>query len=129
MRWQADTGEPTAMIGGYFIGPGQGGQAYINGAGVKPTAWYLDQLWAAGLQPASPFASAAGLADLPTATAAGPAPVPAGPGPAQVAADLGSWQPSAVVADAALGSPLGRYLIHLLGRPTVQSGSVLGWRL
>ena len=129
MRWQADTGQPAAMIGGYFIGPGQGGQAYINGAGVKPTAWYLDQLWAAGLQPASPFVNAARLADLPTATAAGPAPVPAGPGPAQVAADLGSWQPNAVVADAAPGSPLGRYLTHLLGRPTVQSGSVLGWRL
>ncbi|HTP16823.1 MAG TPA: hypothetical protein VMK13_13425, partial [Streptosporangiaceae bacterium] len=108
MRWQADTGEPTAMIGGYFIGPGQGGQAYLDGAGVKPAAWYLDQLWAAGLPPESPFASAARLADLPTATAAGPAPEPAGPGPAQLAADLRSWQPSAVVADAALGSPLGR---------------------
>ncbi|MGO9078685.1 MAG: hypothetical protein ACLQDY_06535, partial [Streptosporangiaceae bacterium] len=129
MRWQADTGEPTAMIGGYFIGPGQGGQAYINGAGVRPAAWYLDQLWAAGLQPASPFVSAARLAGLPTATAAGPAPVPAPPGPAQVAADLGNWQPNAVVANAAPGSPLGRYLTHLLGRPAVQAGSILGWRL
>jgi len=129
MRWQADTGEPAAMIGGYFIGPGQGRQAYINGAGVKPTAWYLDQLWAAGLPPASPFVTAARLADLPTATAAGPAPLPAGPGPAQLAADLGSWQPNAVVADAAPRSPLGLYLTHLLGRPTAQSVSVVGWRL
>jgi hypothetical protein len=34
-----------------------------------------------------------------------------------------------VVADAAPGSPLGRYLSHLLGRPTVRSGSVLGWQV
>jgi hypothetical protein len=128
LRWTADTGEPTAMIGGYFIGPGAGGQAYINGAGIKPTAWYLDQLWAAGLPPGSPYVSAASEADLPIATAAGPAPVTGGPDSAQLAADLASWRPGAVVAEAAVNSPLGRYLIRLLGKPAVRSGSMLGWR-
>ncbi len=51
MRWQADTGQPSALVGGYFIGPGAGGQAYIGGAGVSPTAWYLDRLWGPPLRP------------------------------------------------------------------------------
>src|SRR5713226_3599895 len=25
MRWQADTGQPSSVVGGYFIGPGTGG--------------------------------------------------------------------------------------------------------
>jgi hypothetical protein len=128
MRWVADTGEPTAMIGGYFIGPGAGGQAYINGAGIKATTWYLDELWAAGLRPGNPLVNAARLAGMPTAGAAGPAPVIAAPALAQVHADLASWRPGAVVADAAVGSPLGRYLVWLLGPPSIKLDGMLGWR-
>jgi hypothetical protein len=128
LRWSADTGQPTAMAGGYFIGPGAGGQAYINGAGIKPTAWYLDELWAAGLPPGSPYVAAAKADFLATGTAHGPGALPRPLSQAQVSADMASWRPDAVVADAAPGSPLGRYLSRLLGRPTVRSGSVLGWR-
>jgi hypothetical protein len=58
----------------------------------------------------------------------GPGALPAPLGQAQVSADMASWRPDAVVADAAPGSPLGRYLSRLLGPATVRSGSVLGWR-
>jgi hypothetical protein len=128
LRWSADTGQPTAMAGGYFIGPGAGGQAYINGAGIKPTAWYLDELWAAGLPPGSPYVGTAKADFLATGTAHGPGALPGPLSQAQVSADMASWRPDAVVADAAPGSPLGRYLSRLLGPPTVRSGSVLGWR-
>jgi hypothetical protein len=128
MRWQADTGQPSSMVGGYFIGPGAGGQAYIGGTGVRPTAWYLDQLWAAGLAPGSPFAGAAVAAGLPTATAYGPAHVGNVPALSQVRADLAAWHPAAVVAVTAAGSPLASYLAALLGPPSVQSGTVLAWR-
>jgi len=116
------------LVGGYFIGPGTGGQAYIGGNGVSPTAWYLDRLWAAGLRPASAFAGAAGAAGLPTAGQAGPASAGPAPEPAQVLADLAAWRPAAVVAVTAAGSPLARYLVGLLGPPSVQSGTVLSWR-
>ena len=128
MRWQADTGQPSALVGGYFIGPGTGGQAYIGGNGVSPTAWYLDQLWAAGLPPASTFAGAALAAGLPVATPAGPASVSKVPAPSQVRADLAAWHPAAVVAVTAASSPLASYLVMLLGPPTIQSGTVIAWR-
>lgn len=104
LRWQADTGEPASLIGGYFVGPAWNGQAYIDGNGVALTARYLDQLWSG--EPAG-----------------------APPGPAQVKADLDTWQPAAVMAAASLGSPLGRYLVTVFGQPTCQDGQVLGWRL
>lgn len=129
VRWSADTGEPAVMIGGYFIGPGAGGQAYLNGAGITPTTWYLDKLWAAGLRPGNPFVTAAEQADLPTATAKGPAELPAALAPAQVDADLTRWRPAAVVANAAADSPLGRYLSGLFGPPAVQVSGMLGWRI
>ena len=128
MRWQADTGYPASMIGGYFIGPGAGGQAYIGGNGVSPTSWYLDRLWAAGLPRTSPFASAAAAAGLPTASPAGPAPAGQAPSPAQVRSDLASWRPTAIVAVTAAGSPLASYLVRLLGPPSVESGTVIAWR-
>lgn len=129
MRWTADSGEPAAMIGGYFIGPGAGGQAYINGTGIATTTFYLDRLWAAGLPPDSPFISAAQQADFATATSAGPAAVTPAPTLAQVHADLAAWQPGAVVADASVTSPLGRFLVRLFGPPSVQAGGMIGWRV
>ena len=129
MRWQAATGQPYSIVGGYFIGPGAGGQAYIGGTGVSPTAWYLDQLWAAGLAPASPFAGAAVAAGLPTAAPGGPAASLGNVPPlSQVRADLAGWHPAAVVAVTAASSPLASYLVQLLGRPAVQSGMVIAWR-
>jgi hypothetical protein len=102
LRWQADTGEPGSLIGGYFVGPAWNGQAYVEGNGVTVTAQYLDRIWSGG---------------------------PAAPAPArsQLQSDLGSWRPAAVVAVTRLNSPLGHYLVGLFGRPAIQSGSVLAW--
>jgi len=102
LRWQADTGEPGSLIGGYFVGPAWNGQAYVDGNGVAATAQYLDWLW--GGPPAS----------VPSAS--------------QVRADLDNWRPAAVVAVAPPGSALGRYLERLFGRPSFESGNVLAWR-
>jgi hypothetical protein len=103
LRWQADTGEPGSLIGGYFVGPAWNGLAYVEGNGVAVTAQYLDRIWSGG---------------------------PSAPAPArsQVQSDLDNWRPAAVVAVTRLNSPLGRYLVRLFGRPAIQSGSVLAWR-
>jgi hypothetical protein len=102
LRWQADTGEPGSLIGGYFVGPAWNGQAYVEGNGVAATAQYLDGLWSGAATPA--------------------------PSAAQVAADLDYWRPAAVVAVTGANSRLGHYLIRLFGRPALRSGSVLAWR-
>jgi hypothetical protein len=104
LRWQADTGEPASLIGGYFNGPAWNGQAYVDGNGPAATAEYLDGLWSGGQAVVAPARS-------------------------QVSADLHSWRPSAVVAVTSPGSRLGRYLVQLFGRPRVESGRVLAWRL
>ena len=103
LRWQADTGQPSAFDGGYFVGPAWNGQAYIDGNGVAVTAQYLDRL-----------------------ASGGPAGAP--PGLAQVKADLAAWRPVAVVAVTSPRSALGRYLTGLFGRPAIRAGQVLAWR-
>ena len=105
LRWQADTGEPGSIIGGAFIAPSeQGRKSRAGRAGQTVTTRYLNALWK-GTSPAV----------VPTR--------------AQIRADLETWQPAAVIAVTSRGSRLGRYLTGLFGRPAVQSGSVLGWRL
>ena len=104
LRWQADTGQPASLIGGYFFGPAGNGQVYVDGNGPTATTKYLDALWSRGAAGAAPAIS-------------------------QVRADLTAWRPSAVVAVTSPGSPLGRYLVQLFGRPGVQAGPVLAWRL
>lgn len=103
LRWQADTGQPAELIGGYFVGPAWNGQAYVEGDGVRVTAAYLDQLWSGGSS----------------------APVPSG---SQVLGDMNAWRPAAVVAITSPGSALGRYLQLIFGSPSFRSGSVLVWR-
>jgi hypothetical protein len=104
MRWQADTGQPAEMIGGYFTGPGPGGQAYIGGSGIAPASLFLNAAWAGHL-PADPLSQA------------------------QVRTQLSLWRPAAAVAVTSAHSTLGQYLIRLLGDPAVRSGNVLAWRL
>jgi len=53
--------------------------------------------------------------------------VPA-PKASTVRADLAMWRPAAVVAVTSLNSPLGRFLVRLLGPPTIRAGSALAWR-
>jgi hypothetical protein len=102
LRWQADTGEPRSLVGGYFVGPAWNGHAYVEGNGVAATAEYLDGLWAG--QPVTPLSRA------------------------QAQADLRTWRPAAVVAVTSPNSALGHYLEGWFGRPTIRAGSVLAWR-
>jgi hypothetical protein len=102
LRWQADTGVPGSLVGGYFTGPAWNGQAYVDGNGVAATAQYLDGLWTGQAVPA--------------------------PSRAQVQADLRTWRPAAVVAVTGRSSALGRYLEGWFGRPAVRAGTVVAWR-
>jgi hypothetical protein len=104
MRWQADTGNPPSLIGGYFEGPDRAGHAALDGGYLRPTAAYLDRLWL-GHRP------------------------PSAPTKAQVNKDLGYWRPAAVVAVTRADSPLGRYLTRLFGTPSIRAGQVIAWRL
>jgi hypothetical protein len=106
MRWQADTGWPQSIIGGYFIGPSATGQASFYFSHPSPetaVASYLNKLWR-GQHPPSP------------------------PGKAfQAAFDY--WRPAAIVVVAGQQSPAVRVLTQLFGRPTFHIGQVFSWRL
>ena len=103
MRWQAETAQPIELIGGYFTGPGPGGQAYIDGGVIPRGEVYLNVLWSGG----------ASLQMPPRA---------------QMNAQLARWDPAAIVAVTSPRSGLGEYLIGLLGPPTVRAGKILAWR-
>jgi hypothetical protein len=104
MRWQAGTGVPGSVIGGYCIAPTPGtGQAQLCGSGRKPTAHYLNDLWLG----------------KPGAVA---------PSSAQLRSDLTYWRPAAIVAVTSRDSRLGRYLSNVFGPPALREGSVLAWR-
>jgi hypothetical protein len=105
MRWQAVTGEPATMIGGFFVGPDKTGQQRIYIPGPTTTAAeYLDSLWDQR-QHAGPLAH--GL----------------------MRSVLSYWRPAAVIAVTSRDSLLGRYLTYLLGQPSFAVGAVLAWRL
>jgi hypothetical protein len=107
MLWQADTGEPASFVGGYFVGPNRAGQAAIEYYGptrINRLVTYLDALWVRSRRPRAPSS-------------------------AQISADLTYLRLAAVVAVTNRGSPLGRYLTGIFGRPTLQAGRVLAWRL
>ena len=55
MRWQADTGVPGSVIGGYCIAPAPGtGKAELCATSRKPTAGYLNDLWQGNTRSRSP---------------------------------------------------------------------------
>lgn len=104
LRWQADTGQPGSLVGGWFIGPDATGHAALyGGSQTKRAAKHLNSL----LTPTSRVSA---------------------PSPAQVRADLAGWRPAAVVAVTRPSSRLARVLTRLLGPPTVRAGQVLAWR-
>jgi hypothetical protein len=107
LRWQADTDQPRAMIGGYFIGPGPTGQAsFFFQADSQPiaVAVYLNSVYL-GRHPR-------GLPD------------------AEVRAVIGSsWRTAAIVAVTGARSPIARLLTRLYGSPASHIGGVLSWRL
>jgi hypothetical protein len=109
MRWQADTGEPGSLMGGWFVGPDQTGKATVefygsaNAVFVAEAARYLDALWTRS-------------------------PTYKGIIHRQIDTMLGYWQPTAVVAVTSPGSRLGRVLSSIFGRPAFRVGQVLVWR-
>lgn len=106
LRWQADTGEPGSLMGGWFVGPNQAGHASVQYWGppsITSFFVYLDALW-----------DGSSLAGAPSR--------------AQISADLADLRPDAVVAVTSPGSPLERYLTRLFGQPALQAGRVLAWR-
>ncbi len=126
LRWQADTGAPGSLVGGYFMGPAWNGRGYIDGSGTPAAGLYLNDMWTYS------------QAGLPKALAAG-VPANAYPGsagyvhvkvlsPSKVRAQIKAWRVSAVVAVTKPDSVLGQYLTGLLGRPAAAAGDVLAWR-
>jgi hypothetical protein len=115
LRWQADTGMPSAMVGGYFIGPVAGGRAYVGGPGLAAPAKWLNWLW---------LESGPGLMRTQGLESSGLV-VPAG----QVRAWLISSRLSAVVAVTGADTPLASFLDQVLGPPAARSGAVIAWRV
>jgi hypothetical protein len=116
MRWQATSGEPASLIGGYFIGPSWYGHAYVDGNGIPEPAQYLNQLWLPG--------APAGFAPSPD-TFTPVAAVSTG----QMRTQLAAWGVTAVVAVTPPDSALAQYLTVMLGRPGAASGGVIAWRV
>ncbi|HWN59244.1 MAG TPA: hypothetical protein VNO25_01105, partial [Streptosporangiaceae bacterium] len=117
LRWQADTGQPRSLVGGYFMGPAGNGHAETDGSGLSQAGRYLNILWTES------------LAGLPAPLSGG---VPASANPlsksyvriaavsnAKMRAQIAAWHVTAVVAVAVRNSVLGRYLTSLLGPPAV----------
>jgi hypothetical protein len=105
MLWQADTGQPAELVAGWFLGPDRSGNAYDAFWGPPFTAraaHCVDAIWQ-GVNATSGCAVAFRPA-------------------------LSYWHPAAVVADTSPGTPLGRFLIRVLGEPAIRDGQVLAWR-
>ncbi len=103
MRWQASTGAPGTLIGGFFLGPDQDGTTKVSPGPATADALDLDPLWA-GRRPIA-YRS-----------------------PAQIGADVRSWRPAAVVEVLRRHSRVQQILTRLFGSPSFRSGQVLVWR-
>jgi hypothetical protein len=125
LRWQADTGQPASLVGGYFMGPAANGHAYTDGGGLPQAARYLNILWSE---------SGTGL----PASLTGGVPADAHPespsyvrieavNDKQMLAQIAAWHVTAVVAVTVRHSILGHYLTNLLGPPSVVVGDIMAW--
>jgi len=104
MRWQADTGEPRSLVGGYFLGPSPTGEAVFSIGPTQYDAEYLNRLWSGRARVRDSFSG-------------------------QVRSALAYWRPAAVVAVTREGSPLEQFLAGLLGPPAFHVRRMLVWRL
>jgi hypothetical protein len=127
LRWQADTGEPRSMAGGYFMGPGPHGRGYIDGKGTPPAGLYLNAIWMFS-QAGLPRALADRVPPNARPGATGYVPVKSVTN-SKMREQIRAWRVSAVVAVATPGSQLGHYLTAILGSPAVVTGDVMAWRV
>jgi hypothetical protein len=126
LRWQADTGQPGSLVGGYFMGPAWNGRGYIDGNGTPQAGLYLNLVWyqsdqglptaLLGNVPASAHEGARGYVDVKK------------PSDARMRQQIQAWRASAVVAVTRPDSGLAQYLTALLGRPAATAGDVIAWR-
>jgi hypothetical protein len=122
LRWQATTGQPRSVVGGYFIGPAWNERSYIDGSGLPAAARYLNLIWAC-----SPAALPTTLkAEVPPGVCQ--ATNVKGVSPAKMRDQIKAWRVSAVVAVTTPGSLLAHYLTSLLGTPSVVTSDVISWR-
>ncbi len=126
LRWQADTGEPSSLVGGYFLGPAWNGRSYTDGNGTPPAGLYLNAIWTDSQQ-GLPKSLAGGLPPDAHPGSAGYVQVKGVLDP-KMREQIKAWRVSAVVAVAKLNSRLGHYLTVILGPPAVVVGDVLAWR-
>jgi hypothetical protein len=106
LRWQADTGQPQSMIGGYFLGPSATGQAsfyFTHHTPETAVAGYFVELWRGQHPPRPPGKELQAVFDY--------------------------WRPAAIVAVAGQQSQVVRVLTQLFGTPTLHIGQVFSWRL
>jgi hypothetical protein len=127
LRWQAETGEPRAMVGGYYMGPAWNGRAYIDGDGTPLPGLYLNSLWKYSA-PAIPAALSAQLPPDASVSSGRYVPVQVVTD-TQMLAQFGAWNLSAVIAVTVPSTLLGRYLTVILGHPAVVTGDVMAWRI
>ena len=110
MLWQADTGQPSELVAGWFLGPNASGQAvsaYWGPYSTGQTMSCLGALWQGTAPRGAGFERACATA---------------------LRSALGYWHPAAVVADTGPGTPLAQFLTRQLGAPAVQDGQVIAWR-
>ena len=119
LRWQADTGRPAELVGGYFMGPAWNGRAYTDGNGLPQGARYLNFLWteSEGALPASLVGRAADPATYSIEAVNGK----------RMLAQIAAWHVAAVMAVTVPNSPLGGYLTSLLGSPELVTGDIMAW--
>jgi hypothetical protein len=125
LRWQADTGQPATLVGGYFMGPDGSGHAYTDGRGLSQAGQYLNLLWAesgAGL-PASLTGGVPADAHRGSPSYVG---IPA-VSEKKMLAQIAAWHVMAVVAVTVRNSRLGEYLTGLLGPPSLVTGDIMAW--
>lgn len=109
MQWQAQTGSPFSIVGGYCITPAANKHAESCGGEKVSTAKELTTSrlinWLADGRKTG------------------------GPNRATIIAAMRTWRPVAVVTMPGGGIRLNRYLISFFGPPTARSAGLLGWRL
>jgi hypothetical protein len=110
MEWQALTGTPISLVGGYCIVPDRHGRAVMCNTGRTLTpAQHTSVMRMTWLDLDKPGRK--------------------GPSRATMAAAMSAWHPAAVVTAENPDSRLGRFLIRYFGPPGVHQGVTMGWRL
>jgi hypothetical protein len=104
LAWQAAADMAYQMPGGYFIGPGPGGQAYVGGPGPLPLAATLTQI-----------------------EQGKPAPLATPALRAEFRQELAYWGADTIVAGPGASPALTAFVQALVQRPPIRTGGVLLW--